>query len=82
MTRLCLRMAFLIEIDREGCIACATCYTLDPAHFEADAEGKSKVVGGPSNGKSEGSFGDEKLKDAQEAELSCPVSVIKVTILK
>lgn len=75
-------MKFRIEVDREGCIACATCYTLDPAHFESDAEGKSKVIGGASNGKSEGSFEDNKIKDAQEAELSCPVSVIKVTILK
>ncbi len=74
-------MKFRIEIDREGCIACATCYTLDPAHFEPDSEGKSKVIGGTSNGKSEGSFNDEKSKDAQEAEASCPVSVIKVTII-
>ena len=74
-------MKFKIEIDSEGCIACATCYTLDPIHFEADAEGKSKVVGGSSNGKSEGSFDDDKLKEAQEAELSCPVSVIKVTTM-
>jgi ferredoxin len=55
---------------------------VDPTHYEADAEGKSKVLGGTSNGKSEGSFDDDKLKDAQEAELSCPVSVIKVTVLK
>jgi ferredoxin len=75
-------MKFRIEVDREGCIACATCYTLDPAHFEADAEGKSKVIGGISNGKSEGNFDEDNVKDAQEAELSCPVSVIKVTILK
>ncbi|MGA3060829.1 MAG: ferredoxin [Candidatus Bathyarchaeia archaeon] len=75
-------MKFRIEVDREGCIACATCYTLDPAHFEADAEGKSKVIGGTSNGKSEGIFDENNVKDAQEAELSCPVSVIKVSILK
>lgn len=75
-------MKFKVEVNREGCIACATCYTLDPAHFESDAEGKSKVVGGTSNGKSEGDFDDDKLKEAQEAEVSCPVSVIKVTVLK
>lgn len=75
-------MKFKIEIDREGCIACGTCYTLDPAHFEADPEGKSKVVGGASNGKSEGKFDDDKLKEAQEAEISCPVSVIRVIVLK
>ncbi len=73
-------MKFKIEIDREECIACATCYTLDPAHFEADTEGKSKVVGGSSNGKSEGNFDDKKLKEAKEAEASCPVSVIKVSL--
>ncbi len=73
---------FLIEIDREGCIACATCYILDPVHFEADDEGKSKVTRGISNGRSEGTFEDDRLKDAQEAEISCPVSVIKVTIVK
>ncbi len=74
-------MKFRVEVDREGCIACATCYTLDPAHFEGDSEGKSRVVGGSSNGKSEGTFEDEKLKDAQEAERACPVSVITVTVM-
>ena len=75
-------MKFRVEVNREECIACATCYTLDPGHFEADAEGKSKVKGGTTNGKSEGNFDDEKSNDAQEAELSCPVNVIKVTLLK
>lgn len=55
---------------------------MDSAHFEAGAESKSKVVGGTTNGKSEGKFDDDKIKDAQEAEQSCPVSVIKVTVLK
>ncbi len=74
-------MSFRIEINREECIACATCYSLDPTHFEADSEGKSKVVGGISNGKSQGKFSDGKVKEAQEAEAACPVSVITVTIL-
>ncbi|MGB8779176.1 MAG: ferredoxin [Candidatus Bathyarchaeia archaeon] len=72
-------MTYKIEVDRDNCIACATCYTIDPAHFESDAEGKSKVVGGKSNGRSTGSFDDSKIADAQAAECSCPVSVIKVT---
>jgi len=74
-------MKFKIEIDSEGCIACATCYTLDPIHFEAYAEGKSIVVVGSSIVISEGSFDDDLLNEAQEAELSCPVSVIKVTTM-
>lgn len=72
-------MKFKIEIDREKCIACGTCYTLDPVHFEPDEDRKSKVVGGVTNEKSEGSFDDEKIEDAKEAEDSCPVSIIKVT---
>jgi len=71
-------MAYKIEIDREGCIACATCYTIDPSHFESDSEGKSKVIGGTSNGKSTGAFNDSKKEDAESAANSCPVNVIKV----
>jgi ferredoxin len=70
---------FKIEIDREKCVACGTCYALDPVHFEPGEDRKSKVVGGVTNEKSEGSFDDDKIEDAQEAEDSCPVSIIKVT---
>jgi ferredoxin len=52
---------------------------IDPIHFEGDSEGKSKVIGGKSNGRSTGSFDDSKIADAQAAEGSCPVSVIRVT---
>jgi ferredoxin len=72
-------LPFRIEIDRDGNIACANCDTIDPAHFESDPEGKSKVVGGQSNGKLTGNFGDSNIADAQAAESSCPVGVIKVT---
>lgn len=72
-------MTYKIEIDRDNCIACATCYTIDPVHFESDTEGKSKVLGGKSNGRSTGSFDDSKITDAQAAQSSCPVSVIRVT---
>jgi len=48
-------------------------------HFESDPEGKTKVVGGTSNGLSTGSFDDSKIAEAQAAESSCPVTVIKVT---
>ena len=61
-------MKYQIEVNREECIACATCYTLNPDHFETDAEGKSKVRGGVSNGKSTVSVDDDKMTLAQEAE--------------
>jgi ferredoxin len=72
-------MKYEIHVNREDCIACASCYTIDPQHFESDSEGKSKVIGGASNGESTGSFDDEKITDAQAAADACPVSVITVT---
>ena len=73
-------MKYKIEIDREGCIACGTCYSVDPAHFEPDDEGKSTVTGGETDASgSSGIFNDENIEDAKDAEDSCPVSVITVT---
>lgn len=72
-------MRFQIEVNREACIACGSCYTLDSDHFEGDYEGKSKVVGGVSNGKSSGDFNDDKMVLDQDAEAACPVSAIRVT---
>lgn len=72
-------MKYKIEIDREKCIACGTCYSLDPVHFEPSENLKSKVVGGKTNEKSEGNFDDENIEEAQEAADSCPVNAIEVT---
>jgi ferredoxin len=72
-------LKYKIEIDRAKCIACGVCYTSDPAHFEPGKDRKSKVVGGVTHEKSEGSFDDEKIENAREAEDSCPVGIIKVT---
>lgn len=72
-------MTYKIEVDRDTCIACASCYTIDPVHFESDSEGKSKVISGKSNGRSTGNFDDSKIAEAQAAEGSCPVSAIRVT---
>jgi ferredoxin len=74
-----LLLKFKIEIDRAKCIACGTCYSLDPLHFEPGEDRKSNVVGGIENEKSEGHFDDENIEEAQEAAESCPVSIIKVT---
>lgn len=69
---------YKIEVDRENCISCGSCYALDSAHFEGDSEGKSKVIDGTSNGKSTGTFEDEKMGEAQTAADACPVSVISI----
>jgi ferredoxin len=73
---------YKIEIDRTGCIACGSCYSIDPSHYEPDDEGKSAVVGGETDANaSSGTFDDDEIENAQEAEDSCPVSVITVTEL-
>jgi ferredoxin len=73
---------FKIEIDRTGCIACGSCYSIDPSHFEPDDEGKSTVKGGETDASgSSGVFEDEDIEDTRDAEDSCPVSIITVTEL-
>ena len=73
-------MKYKIEIEREGCIACGTCYSIDSSHFEPDDEGKSTVIGGETDAKSSvGVFDDGEIDNVREAEDSCPVSAITVT---
>ena len=73
-------MRYKIEIDRTGCIACGSCYSINPTHFEPDDEGKSTVVGGETNASSSvGIFEDDEIEKAKDAERSCPVSVITIT---
>ena len=75
-------MRYKIEIERDGCIACGACYSVDPSHFEPDEEGKSQVSGGETDAKaSSGIFEDEEIDNARVAEDSCPVSIITVTEL-
>jgi ferredoxin len=59
-----VQLTYNIEIDRDNWIACATCPTIDPVHFEGDSKEKSKVVGGKNNERSTGSFGDSNIADA------------------
>jgi ferredoxin len=72
-------MKYKVEVDRETCIACGNCYSTDPYHFDHSDDGKSKVVGGTVDGKSTGSFDDDKITDAQVAADACPVQAITVT---
>jgi ferredoxin len=71
-------MKYKIEINRDDCTACSTCYSSDPTHFESDSEGKAKVVNGNSNGASTGNFDDDNFEDAKTAADTCPVNVITV----
>ena len=75
-------MKYRIEIERGGCIACGSCYSIDLSHFEPDDEGKSTVIRGETDANaSSGVFDDEEIENAREAEDSCPVSIITVSEL-
>ncbi|MDG6222450.1 MAG: ferredoxin [Candidatus Bathyarchaeota archaeon] len=75
-------MKYQIEIKRENCIACGSCYSLNPSHFEPDEEGKSTVIGGETDElNSVGEFDDTEIESAKDAEDACPVSIITVTEL-
>jgi len=74
---------YKIEIERGGCIACGACYSVNPSHFEPDDEEKSSVVNGETDSNlSSGVFDDDDFESVQEAEDSCPVSIITVTELE
>lgn len=76
-------MKYKIEIERGGCIACGACYSVNPSHFEPDDEEKSSVVNGETDSNlSSGVFDDDDFESVQEAEDSCPVSIITVTELE
>ncbi|MCW3997834.1 MAG: ferredoxin [Candidatus Bathyarchaeota archaeon] len=71
---------YKIEIERTLCIACGSCYSSDPVHFEPDQTTKSTVVGGIADeNSSAGTFNDEEIEAAKEAQDSCPASAIIVT---
>lgn len=73
-------MKYKIEIKRENCIACGSCYSINPSHFEPDEQGKSTVSGGETNDSiSIGKFDDTEIEIAKDAEDACPVSIITVT---
>jgi ferredoxin len=72
-------LKYHVEVDRDRCIACGNCYSTDPAHFESGDQGKSKIVSGTTNGKSTGSFDDNRISDAKAAAEECPVQAITVT---
>ncbi len=57
-------------IDREGCIACGLCTELCPEVFRMADDGLAEVY--------VDEVPEEAEDTAQEAQESCPVSVIKV----
>ena len=70
---------YTIEIQRDQCTACGTCYSLDPDHFEGDDEGYATVIGGETTeALSKGSFDDDMMDAAQDAAESCPEQIISV----
>lgn len=68
-----------IELRIDDCISCGACYSIDPLHFESGIDGRSHIINGQiNNGVARGDFFDTEIKIAYDAELACPISVIKV----
>ena len=65
-----------IKVNQDLCIACSTCWALDPAHFGAGDDGKALVK----NGESDTELAKEKVVDTcgacEDAKASCPVGAI------
>lgn len=69
-----------IILQRQKCIGCGSCAALCPKFFEMAEDGKSTLKGGKKNEKT-GKF-ELEIKEpdcAKEAEMACPVEVIKVS---
>ena len=58
-----------IEIDGDLCIACATCESLCPDHFEVKAGEKAKV---------KEQYKEEDSDEIMEAKNSCPAGAISI----
>jgi ferredoxin len=70
---------YKITIHQDECIACGNCYTVDPIHFKVNDDNFAAVTNGfIENGYSVGSFYDDKIDQARDAEDACPVSVIEI----
>ena len=70
-------MVIKVKIDQEKCIACGLCYGLCPDVFEADEDGKSRLVEKFRTGsKKEGDLPDNLKNCIEDAKNGCPVGAI------
>jgi len=73
--------SYKIEIDLEKCIGCGVCNALDSAHFDwKNGDPKASVRGGTKNGKSVGSFTDDKIDAAKMVAEACAQKAITITV--
>ncbi len=57
------------QVDQDGCIGCGLCTTICPSVFQMTNDGVAEATGVVT---------DDLTALAQEAEQSCPVSVIHI----
>ncbi len=70
---------YKVIVHLDDCIACGECYGMDDYHFQPDDDGYSNVKGGTtSEDLSEGSFDDDRIDEARDAEDNCPSEAIEV----
>ncbi|PYG88574.1 ferredoxin [Ruminiclostridium sufflavum DSM 19573] len=58
------------SVDQEGCIGCGLCFSVCPAVFIMNEDGKAEAI--------EDDIPEENEGEAEEARDGCPVSVIDI----
>lgn len=72
-------MVIKVRIDQEKCIACGLCYGMCPDVFEADDNGKSRLVEKyRTTSKTEGEVPDTLKSCVEDAKNGCPVGAIEI----
>lgn len=66
--------------DRENCIGCGSCATLDSKNWKMQADGKSKLLESEETKDDifEKEFSEKDLEKNLETAQSCPVNVIHI----
>ncbi len=75
---------FKITHERPKCIACGSCATISPKHWEmSEKDGLADLKGCTMNGENEERIIDEsEVLDNKEAANVCPVNIIHVDEIK
>lgn len=71
---------YKIVHEREECIGCGACASVNPTYWEMKNDGKSSIIGGKStgNGEEETITLEKDFESNNDAAESCPVNCIHI----
>ena len=67
-----------ISVNQNLCIACSTCWVLDPNHFAQGSDGKAKIRDGQNDNDLQLVKTVTDDTGASDAAVSCPVGAIMI----